>query len=103
MQRSVIGTFLHTPGQGPGMNGAEHGSTAGIYDGYHHPGSARGVEHDPVQLRAAARDPYEFAYPYRLHQRSVLCAGRSTAISSVGRAQGVSRQLMIVGFEAAGH
>lgn len=71
-QGSVVGAFLRPLGQRPRVNRSEHGTSAGVHHGYHDLGSARHVEHDPVELWAAAGDLDEFAGACRLHRQSVL-------------------------------
>jgi carboxypeptidase Taq len=53
------------------MDRSEDGSPAGVDHGDDDLGPAWGVEHDPVQLRAAAGDLDELANPCRLHRHSV--------------------------------
>ena len=54
-------------------------AVASIYDRHDDLGSARNIEHDPVKLRPAAGDLYEFTYACRLHRSSVLpCNPSST-------------------------
>src|SRR6516162_3588786 len=72
MQCFVVGTFLRPLAQRLRMNGAEHGPSAGIHHGHYDLGPARGVEHDPVELRSVACHLDAFAGACWLHRHSVL-------------------------------
>src|SRR5207245_2275485 len=80
-QRSVAVTFLRPLGQRVRMNRSEHRPSVGLHDGHHDLRSARSVEHDPVELWAAARHLDEFAGACWLHRHSVLtdCSRRRSS------------------------
>ena len=71
-QCSIVGTFVCALAQGIWTNSAEHGTTDRIHNRHHDLGAARRVEHDPVDFRAATRDPHKFARVRRFHRSSVL-------------------------------
>ena len=84
-QRPVVGAFLRALGQGRRMNGSEHGTATGVHHGHHDLRPARRVEHDPVELWAAAGDLHECACGWWLHRRSVSRARCRDGVSSSRR------------------
>jgi hypothetical protein len=70
-QRPIVGTLLPSLSQGRGMNRAERRPSAGFHHGHHYLCVARHVEHDPIQIRTATRDPNELTWGDRLHQETV--------------------------------
>ncbi len=70
-QSPIVGALLPSFGQGAGMNRAERRPSAGFDHGHHYLRVARHVEHDPIQIRTAARDPNELTWADRLHREKV--------------------------------
>lgn len=70
-QCPIVGTLLPSLRQGRRMNRAERRPSAGFHHGHHYLRLARHVEHDPVQIRTATRDPNELTWGDRLHQENV--------------------------------
>jgi hypothetical protein len=70
-QCPISGALLRALAHHLRMNRSEHGATGRIHHGHHDLGFARGVEHDSVELWAAAGDLDEFASTDGLHRYSV--------------------------------
>jgi hypothetical protein len=70
-QRPIVRTLRLSFGQGRRMNRPERRPPAGFDHGHHYLGVARHVEHDPIQIRAATRDPHELTWADRLHGEKV--------------------------------